>query len=144
MVSHFHAEEHSPFLSVGPGTNICVDFCQNFILSLFSSSHRRVVSELWPGTTSYIHYILRCISQQPKNHPHPPNTLTTNILETLHAIMDKLICAHELCKRKAMKHGNGYCHLHGEKRKCKYPQCSNYVQSYGLCVQHGYKKKKMQ
>ena len=40
-----------------------------------------------------------------------------------------------------MKHGNGYCHLHGEKRKCKFPQCSNYVQSYGLCVQHGYKKK---
>jgi hypothetical protein len=40
-----------------------------------------------------------------------------------------------------MKHGNGYCHLHGKKRKCKYPRCSNYVQSYGLCVQHGYKKK---
>jgi hypothetical protein len=41
-----------------------------------------------------------------------------------------------------MKHGNEYCHLHGKKRKCKYPQCFNYVQSYGLCVQHGYKKKK--
>ncbi len=44
-------------------------------------------------------------------------------------------------KSKAMKHGNGYCHLHGEKRKCEYPQCSYYVQSHGLCVQHGYKKK---
>jgi hypothetical protein len=41
-----------------------------------------------------------------------------------------------------MKHGNGYCHLHGEKRKCEYPQCFNYVQSYGFCVQHGYKKEK--
>ncbi len=40
-----------------------------------------------------------------------------------------------------MKHGNGYCHLHGKKRKCKSPQCSNYVQSHGVCVQHGYKKK---
>jgi hypothetical protein len=76
-----------------------------------------------------------------KNHPHLPNTLTTNILETQHGIMDKLICAHELCKRKAMKHGNGYCYLHGKKGKFEYPQCSNYVQSYGLCVQHGYKKK---
>ncbi len=55
--------------------------------------------------------------------------------------MDKLICAHKLRKRKAMKHGNGYCHLHGKKKKCEYPQCSNYIQSYGLCVQHGYKKK---
>jgi hypothetical protein len=40
-----------------------------------------------------------------------------------------------------MKHGNGFCHLHGEKRKCQYPQCFNYVQSHGVCVQHGYKKK---
>jgi hypothetical protein len=40
-----------------------------------------------------------------------------------------------------MKHGNGYCHVHGEKRKCTYPQCSNYIQSDGLCIQHGYRKK---
>jgi hypothetical protein len=40
-----------------------------------------------------------------------------------------------------MKQGNGYCHLHGEKRKCTYPPCSNYTQSHGVCVQHGYKKK---
>jgi hypothetical protein len=40
-----------------------------------------------------------------------------------------------------MKHGNGNCRLHGEKRKCTYPQCSNYVQSHGVCVQHGYEKK---
>ena len=53
--------------------------------------------------------------------------------------MDKLICVHEQFKRKAMKHGNGYCHLHGEKRKCTYPQCSNYAESHGVCVQHGYK-----
>ncbi len=38
-----------------------------------------------------------------------------------------------------MTHGNGYCHLHGDRRKCTYPQCSNYVQSDGVCVQHGYK-----
>ena len=66
---------------------------------------------------------------------------TTNILKTPLIIMDKLICLHEQCKRKAMKHGNGCCHLHGECRKCSYPQCSNYVQSHGICVQHGYKKK---
>jgi hypothetical protein len=40
-----------------------------------------------------------------------------------------------------MTHGNGYCHLHGDRIKCTYPQCSNYVQSDGVCVQHGYKKK---
>ena len=52
-------------------------------------------------------------------------------------------CLHEEgCKRKPMKHGHGYCHLHGKCRKCTYPQCSNYVQSDGVCVQHGYKKKK--
>ena len=39
-----------------------------------------------------------------------------------------------------MKHG--YCHLHGKHRKCTCPQCSNYVQSHGLCIQHGYRKKK--
>ncbi len=41
-----------------------------------------------------------------------------------------------------MKHGNGYCHVHGEKRKCTHPQCSNYIQSDGLCIQHGYRKNK--
>ena len=41
-----------------------------------------------------------------------------------------------------MKHDNGYCHLHGIRRKCTHPQCSNYVQSNGLCIQHGYRKKK--
>jgi hypothetical protein len=40
-----------------------------------------------------------------------------------------------------MKHGKGYCHLHGKRRKFTYPQCLNYVQSDGVCVQHGYKKK---
>ncbi len=50
-------------------------------------------------------------------------------------------CLHEGCQRKPMKHGYGYCHLHGNRRKCTYPQCSNYVQSDGVCVQHGYKKK---
>jgi hypothetical protein len=24
-----------------------------------------------------------------------------------------------------MKHGNGYCRLHGDRRKCTYPQLSN-------------------
>jgi hypothetical protein len=39
-----------------------------------------------------------------------------------------------------MKHGNGYSHLHGDCRKCTYLQCSNYVQSDGVCAQHGYTK----
>ncbi len=42
----------------GPGTANCVRYCQNFILSDFSSSHRRVFSDVWPGTTSYICYFL--------------------------------------------------------------------------------------
>ncbi len=42
----------------GPGTAKCVHYCQNFILSDFSSSHRRVVRDVWPGTTSYIRYFL--------------------------------------------------------------------------------------
>ncbi len=42
----------------GPGTANCVHYCQNFILSDFSSSHRRVFSNVWPGTTSYIRYFL--------------------------------------------------------------------------------------
>jgi hypothetical protein len=46
-----------------------------------------------------------------------------------------------MMQKESQKHGNGYCHLHGKKRKCKYPQCSNYVQSHGVCVQHRYKKK---
>jgi hypothetical protein len=50
-------------------------------------------------------------------------------------------CLHEGCQRKPMTHGNGYCHLHGNCRKCTYPQCSIYVQSNGVCVQHSYKKK---
>ena len=58
---------------------------------------------------------------------------TTNILKTPLVIMDKLICVHERCKTKAMKHGNGYCNVHGKKSKCTYPQCSNYIQSDGLC-----------
>ena len=66
---------------------------------------------------------------------------TTNILKTPLVIMDKLICVHEQCKRKAMKHVNGYCHLHGECRKCSYPLCSNYVQSHCVCVKHGYIKR---
>jgi hypothetical protein len=41
-----------------------------------------------------------------------------------------------------MKHGNRYCHLHGKCRKCIHPQCSNYVQSHGVCIEHGYKRKK--
>ncbi len=49
-------------------------------------------------------------------------------------------CLHEGCQRKLMTHGNGYCHLHGDRRKCTYPQCSNYAQSDGVRVQHGYKK----
>jgi hypothetical protein len=28
-----------------------------------------------------------------------------------------------------------------KKRKCTYPQCSNYIQSDGLCIQHGHRKK---
>ena len=40
-----------------------------------------------------------------------------------------------------MKHGNGYCHLHGDRKKCTYPQCSNFSISAGVCHQHGSKKK---
>jgi hypothetical protein len=56
----FHArrEEFLPFSFVGPGTTNCVRYRQNFILSDFSSSHRRVFSNVWPGTTSYIRYFL--------------------------------------------------------------------------------------
>jgi hypothetical protein len=54
-----------------------------------------------------------------RNHPTTTHILqkhsTTNILETPLVIMDKLICIHERCKRKAIKHGIGYCHLHGKK-----------------------------
>ncbi len=29
-----------------------------------------------------------------------------------------LNCLHEGCQGKPMTHGNGYCHLHGDRRKC--------------------------
>jgi hypothetical protein len=47
-LSFFHAwrEEFSPFSFVGPGTTNCVRYPQNFILSDFSSSHRRVFSDV--------------------------------------------------------------------------------------------------
>ncbi len=56
----------------GPGTANCVRYCQNFILSDFSSSHRRVVSNVWPGTTSYIHYFLVMSLGTHNHNPHPP------------------------------------------------------------------------
>ncbi len=52
----------------GLGTAKCVRYRQNFILSDFSSSHRRVFSNVWPGTTSYIRYFLM-IMLLPKFHP---------------------------------------------------------------------------
>jgi hypothetical protein len=133
------AQKSSCLFCVGFGTNICVDYRQIFILSLFSSSHRELLASCDLVLLATYIIILQCILQPPNNHPHPLNTLTTNTIETQPGIMDKLICMHERCQRKAMKHGNGYCHLHGKKQKCQYPQCSNYVQSHGVCVQHGYK-----
>ena len=41
-----------------------------------------------------------------------------------------------------MTHGNGSsCHLHGIRRKCSFPQCSNNARRAGVCVQHGSIKK---
>jgi hypothetical protein len=40
------------------GTAKCVRYRQNFILLDLLSSHRRVFSNVWPGTTSYIRYFL--------------------------------------------------------------------------------------
>ncbi len=80
----FHplTEEFSPFFIVGPGTTNCVGCHQNFILSDFSSSHRRVVSDVWPGTTSYMSYFSWCLLEhtttthtlQTLNNYHPQNT----------------------------------------------------------------------
>ncbi len=56
----------------GPGTANCVRYRQNFILSDFSSSHRRVVSDVWPGTTSYIHYFSVMSLGIDNHNPHPP------------------------------------------------------------------------
>ncbi len=79
---------------------------------------------------------------------HLKQTITTHTLQPLNAyhpqtpliIMANTNCLHEGCQRKPMTHGNGYCHLHGDCRKCTYPQCSNYVQPDGVCVQYGNKK----
>ena len=62
------------FSIVGPGTTNCAGYCQNFILSDFSSSHRRVVNNVWPGTTSYICYFLVMSLGTHNHNPHPPNT----------------------------------------------------------------------
>ena len=72
----FHArrEEFSPFSFVGPGTTNCVHYRQNFILSDFSSSHRRVFSNVWPGTTSYICYFSVMTLGTHNHNPHPPTT----------------------------------------------------------------------
>jgi len=70
------------------------------------------------------------------------NHSTTNIIKTPLLIMVNTICLHEGCKRKLMKHGNGSCHLHGVRRKCSFPQCSNNARRAGMCVQHGSIKKK--
>jgi hypothetical protein len=43
---HLCTEEFSLFFVVGPGSSNCVDYHQIFILSVFSSSHRRVVGKL--------------------------------------------------------------------------------------------------
>ena len=43
---HLCTEEFLPFFVVGPGTSNCVDYRQIFILSVFSSSHKRDVGEL--------------------------------------------------------------------------------------------------
>jgi hypothetical protein len=71
---HPRREEFSPFTIVGPGTTNCVGYRKNFILSDFSSSHRRVVSNVWPGTTSYICYILVMSLGTHNHNPHPPTT----------------------------------------------------------------------
>ncbi len=59
---------------VGPGTTNCVGYRQNFILTDFSSSHRRVVNNVWPGTTSYIRYFLMMSLGTHNHNPHPPTT----------------------------------------------------------------------
>ncbi len=56
----------------GPGTANCVHYRQNFILWDFSSSHRRVVSNVGPGTTSYIHYFSVMSLGIDNHNPHPP------------------------------------------------------------------------
>ena len=75
------------------------------------------------------------------DHPTSSKHSTTNIIKTPYIIMVNTNCLHEGCQRKPMKHGNGYCHLHGDHKKCTYPQCSNFSISAGVCHQHGSKKK---
>ena len=79
------------------------------------------------------------VSSQP--HPSSSKHSTTNIIKKTYIIMVNTNCLHEGCQRKPMKHGNGYCHLHGDRKKCTYPQCSNFSISAGVCHQHGSKKK---
>ncbi len=56
----------------GLGTAKCVRYRQNFILSDFSSFCRRVFSDVWPGTTSYIRYFLMMSWTFDLGHSSPP------------------------------------------------------------------------
>jgi hypothetical protein len=132
-------------------------YCQIYIHSVFLSSHGRflafpqiflLLQFFHPLTRPVVGFalfglVLLATSGDVSSQPHPTssNHSTTNIIKTPLIIMVNTNCLHEGCQRKPMKHGNGYCHLHGDRRKCTYPQCSNFVQSAGMCVQHGSKKK---
>ncbi len=57
--------------------------------------------------------------------------------------MNNGLCQYDGCKSIATENGSKlFCHAHGGRRICCHAGCQNLAQAQGVCITHGWKKKR--